>query len=106
MRKKRKIQRAILAMFLLIAMVALPQKVTAAELKENPIKSFKLGTTDFSSAFSAKKFKDEFGMVIANQQTLKLKKKQNKIKVNVKMKKGYTLKKFQKPLLKKLKIRK
>lgn len=96
-------QMVALVMTLAIVVAGLPQEVSAAELKENPIKSFKLGTKDFSSAFSAKKFKKEFGMIIAKQRTLKLKKKQNKVKVSVKMKKGYKLKSISKTSFHKVK---
>ena len=72
-------------------------KLTFQKYQENPIKSFKVEKKNFASGFNPKKAKvlaagEIPRPVIAKKQNLKLKKKQNKVKINVKMKKGYKLK--------------
>lgn len=72
-------------------------KLTFQKYQENPVKSFKVDKKNFSSAFSPKKVKVAANGEIprpatTKKQSLKLKKKQNKVKINVKLKKGYKLK--------------
>ncbi len=71
-------------------------KLTFKKYQENPVKSFKLGKKNFASAFSPKKAKVRANEVMnparAKVQTLKVKKKQKKVKLSVKLKKGYRIK--------------
>lgn len=71
--------------------------LTFQKYQENPVKSFKLGKKNFSSAFSPQKVKILAEGEIprpakAKKQKVTLKKKQNKVKISVKLKKGYKLK--------------
>lgn len=69
--------------------------LTFQKYDTNPVKSFKLDNQEFASAFQPKKAKVDHGAmtgtVVAKMQKLTLKKKQNKVKINVKLKKGYKL---------------
>ena len=72
-------------------------KLTFLKYQENPVKSFKVDKKNFASAFNPKKARvlaegEIPRPVKAKKQSLKLKKKQNKVKINVKLKKGYKLK--------------
>lgn len=71
-------------------------KLTFKKYQKNPVKSFKLGKKNFAFAFSPKKAKVRANEVTnparAKLQTLKVKKKQKKLKLSVKLKKGYRIK--------------